>query len=203
MKKPAKTKELRLEDILFNCRDLLRGKASVADKRDLMLTLVFLRFIGEKFNVRREEIKKELEKIGAKGAFYDKQLDHPARYGAKGCFFLPTECRWESIASHPADNKLNVDLDTVINRLETDNATLKGALPQKIFTNAAISPNDLKKVIDEIDKVTHRNFPERDLIGRVYEYYLQAFAIQAKDAKEQGEYGTPPESNANYAWILH
>ena len=72
MKKPAKTKELRLEDILFNCRDLLRGKASVADKRDLMLTLVFLRFIGEKFNVRREEIKKELEGIGAKGAFYDK-----------------------------------------------------------------------------------------------------------------------------------
>ena len=191
MKKPAKTKELRLEDILFNCRDLLRGKASVADKRDLMLTLVFLRFIGEKFNVRREEIKKELEGIGAKGAFYDKQLDHPARYGAKGCFFLPTECRWESIASHPADNKLNVDLDTVINRLETDNATLKGALPQKIFTNAAISPNDLKKVIDEIGKVTHRNFPERDLIGRVYEYYLQAFAIQAKDAKEQGEFYTP------------
>ena len=40
MKKPPKTKELRLEDILFNCRDLLRGKANVADKRDLMLTLV-------------------------------------------------------------------------------------------------------------------------------------------------------------------
>ena len=69
MKKPPKSKELRLEDILFNCRDLLRGKASVADKRDLMLTLVFLRFIGEKFTLRREEIREEL--LAKKGIYHD------------------------------------------------------------------------------------------------------------------------------------
>ncbi len=62
----------------------------------------------------------------------DKQLDHPARYGAKGRFLLPTECRRESIASHPADKKLNVDLDTLINRLETVNANLKGAPRRRI-----------------------------------------------------------------------
>ena len=191
MKKSAKTKELRLEDILFNCRDLLRGKASVADKRDLMLTLVFLRFIGEKFTLRREEVRQELLAKGYAGEFLEKQMDNPARYGAKGCFFLPEDCRWETIANHKADNKLNVDLDGILNRLEIDNDALKGALPQKIFTSAEISPNDLKKVIDEIGKVTHKNFPDRDLIGRVYEYYLQAFAIQAKDAKEQGEFYTP------------
>ncbi len=191
MKKSAKTKELRLEDILFNCRDLLRGKASVADKRDLMLTLVFLRFIGEKFTLRREEVRQELLAKGYVGEFLEKQMDNPARYGAKGCFFLPDDCRWETIANHKADNKLNVDLDGILNRLEIDNDALKGALPQKIFTSAEISPNDLKKVIDEIGKVTHKNFPDRDLIGRVYEYYLQAFAIQAKDAKEQGEFYTP------------
>lgn len=190
-RKSVKPKELRLEDILFNCRDLLRGKASVADKRDLMLTLVFLRFIGEKFTLRREEVQKELLAKGYSGAFLEKQMDNPARYGAKGCFFLPEDCRWETIANHKADNRLNVDLDGVLNRLEVDNDNLKGALPQKIFTSADISPNDLKKVIDEIGKVTHKNFPDRDLIGRVYEYYLQAFAIQAKDAKEQGEFYTP------------
>lgn len=192
-RKPGKAKELRLEDILYNCRDLLRGKASVADKRDLMLTLVFLRFVGEKFSQRREEVRQELLGLGAKEneAFFLNQMDAPARYANKGCFFLPEECRWETISAHPADNRLNVDLDNVINRLETDNASLRGALPQKIFTDAAISPNDLKKVIDEIGKVTHKTFPDRDLIGRVYEYYLQAFAIQAKDAKEQGEFYTP------------
>lgn len=98
MKKSAKTKELRLEDILFNCRDLLRVKASVADKRDLMLTLVFLRFIGEKFTLRREEVRQEFLAKGYAGEFLEKQMDNPARYGAKGCFFLPDDCRWETIA---------------------------------------------------------------------------------------------------------
>lgn len=194
--KNTKNKELRLEDILFNCRDLLRGKASLADKRDLMLTLVFLRFVGEKFTLRREAIKAELLAKKVDATFLEKQLDFPARYAQKGCFFLPAECRWEAIAAHKADNKLNGDLDGIINRLETDNANLRGALPQKIFTDAAIHPNDLKQVIDEIGKVTHKNFPERDLIGHVYEYYLQAFAIQAKDSKEQGEFYTP-QSNVN------
>ena len=55
-KKAKVVKELRLEDILFNCRDQLRGKASMADKRDLLLTLVFLRFIGEKFTNQKEII---------------------------------------------------------------------------------------------------------------------------------------------------
>ena len=60
MAKKAKVeKELRLEDILFNCRDQLRGKASMADKRDLLLTLVFLRFIGEKFTNQRDIIYNE------------------------------------------------------------------------------------------------------------------------------------------------
>lgn len=60
MAKKAKVeKELRLEDILFNCRDQLRGKASMADKRDLLLALVFLRFVGEKFTIQREAIYNE------------------------------------------------------------------------------------------------------------------------------------------------
>ena len=58
-KKAAKEKELKLEDILFNCRDQLRGKASMADKRDLLLTLVFLRFVGEKFTNQRRAIYDE------------------------------------------------------------------------------------------------------------------------------------------------
>ena len=53
-KKQKVEKEIKLEDILFNCRDLLRGKASMADKRDLLLTLVFLRFIGENSHLNAE-----------------------------------------------------------------------------------------------------------------------------------------------------
>ena len=64
MAKKAKVeKELRLEDILFNCRDQLRGKASMADKRDLLLTLVFLRFIGENSLIKeKSSITSKLQK---------------------------------------------------------------------------------------------------------------------------------------------
>ena len=190
-KNSKKSVALRLEDILFNCRNYLRGKASVADKRDLMLTIVFLRFVGERFSILREEIRQNLIAKGYAEKDIPAAIDRPARYGRTGGFFLPPECRWETIANHPANSRLISDLDGVIATLEKDNPSLRGALPGGIFTSAGVSEHDLKKVIDEIGKVSHKNFPERDLIGRVYEYYLQAFAIQAKDAKEQGEFYTP------------
>ena len=194
-KKTKVEKELRLEDILFNCRDQLRGKASMADKRDLLLTLVFLRFIGEKFTNQKDIIYNEQIAKGRdpeKDAdFIASKLEYKPAYAKAGVFYLPEECRWETIAAANADATLPMTLDNIINQLELDNATLKGALPQKIFTSAGIAPKDLKAVIDEVSKISQKRFPERDLIGRVYEYFLQAFAFQVKDSKEEGEFYTP------------
>ena len=196
MAKKAKVeKELRLEDILFNCRDQLRGKASMADKRDLLLTLVFLRFIGEKFTNQKEIIYNEQIAKGRDpekdAEFIASKLEYKPAYAKAGVFYLPEECRWETIAAANADATLPMTLDNIINQLELDNPTLKGALPQKIFTSAGIAPKDLKAVIDEVSKISQKRFPERDLIGRVYEYFLQAFAFQVKDSKEEGEFYTP------------
>lgn len=196
MAKKAKVeKELRLEDILFNCRDQLRGKASMADKRDLLLTLVFLRFVGEKFTIQREVIYNEQIAKGRdpeKDAdFIASKLEYKPAYAKAGVFYLPENCRWDSISSANADATLPMTLDNIINQLELDNASLKGALPQKIFSSAGIAPKDLKAVIDEVGKISQKRFPERDLIGRVYEYFLQAFAFQVKDSKEEGEFYTP------------
>lgn len=196
MAKKAKVeKELRLEDILFNCRDQLRGKASMADKRDLLLTLVFLRFIGEKFTNQKEIIYNEQIAKGRDpkkdAEFIASKLEYKPAYAKAGVFYLPEECRWETIAAANADATLPMTLDNIINQLELDNAQLKGALPQKIFTSAGIAPKDLKAVIDEVSKISQKRFPERDLIGRVYEYFLQAFAFQVKDSKEEGEFYTP------------
>ena len=57
------TKEESLETILFNCRNSLRGRAAMTDKRDLLLTLVFLKFIGDRFNAQKEKIRKEIEEV--------------------------------------------------------------------------------------------------------------------------------------------
>lgn len=194
-KKAAKEKELKLEDILFNCRDQLRGKASMADKRDLLLTLVFLRFVGEKFTNQRQAIYDEQIAKGRDpekdAEFIASKMEYKPAYAKAGVFYLPEECRWEAISSANADATLPMNLDNIINQLELDNASLKGALPQKIFSSAGIAPKDLKAVIDEVGKISQARFPERDLIGRVYEYFLQAFAFQVKDSKEEGEFYTP------------
>ena len=183
-------KEIKLEDILFNCRDLLRGKASMADKRDLLLTLVFLRFIGEKFERKRREVSDRLVNVDgvAEGTeIYEFFMEQSNFY--VDCFYLTPEVRWETIKSMPASVELALTLDNIINALERDEQTLRGALPQKIFTKAQLEPKVLKSVIDEVDKISQDRFHEKDLIGRVYEYFLQAFALNAE--KEEGEFYTP------------
>ena len=74
-------KSLNLEQILFNCRDYLRGNAALNDKRDLLLTLVFLRFIGEKFEDAQEKMRQECIKNGIEDeAVIEAFLNSPSRY---------------------------------------------------------------------------------------------------------------------------
>ena len=188
-KKATVNKELKLEDILFNCRDLLRGKASMADKRDLLLTLVFLRFIGEKFSMKRAKVAEDLQADGVAEdeAVYGMFINNPNAYD--DCFYLTEEVRWETVKAMPATVELALHLDNIINTLERDTPALRGALPQKIFTKAQLEPKVLKSVIDEVNKISQERFHEKDLIGRVYEYFLQAFALNAE--KEEGEFYTP------------
>ena len=126
-KKAKVSKEIKLEDILFNCRNLLRGKASLADKRDLLLTLVFLRFIGEKFSKKREQVAANLQEEGIvadQGEIYGMFLNNPNAYD--DCFFLSEDLRWETIKSMSASVELALNLDNIINYGITDDQTDAG-----------------------------------------------------------------------------
>ena len=188
--KPARaakkaTKEPRLEDILFSCRDQLRGRAPMTDKRDLLLTLVFLKFVGDRFVAQQEKIA---EKFKDNPDFVKIAIAKPSFYNQEGIFFLTEDCLWNSLITVEAKN-MAVAFDNAIAKLEQNEAKLKNALPQQIFTKTALEPNVLKAVVDEINKIDPKQFQEKDLIGRVYEYFLQAFAINAD--KEEGEFYTP------------
>ena len=82
-----------------------------------------------------------------------------------------------------------IEFDKAIKLLDDNEPKLKNALPQQIFTNTQLEPGVLKGVIDEIEKIDPKRFTDHDLIGRVYEYFLQAFSINAD--KEEGEFYTP------------
>ena len=184
VKRKKKVVELRLEDVLFNCRDILRGKASMATRRDVILTLVFLKFISEKFNKQREKLKQEFLEKGMPDLFLEKE----AFYKKDGVFFLPEDCRWDSLLTKDS-SVLAMAIDIVISKLDQLEDSLHGALPQKLFTDSKIDGKVLRSLLDEVNKISEQRFHEKDLIGRVYEYFLQAFSINAD--KEEGEFYTP------------
>ncbi|MDD7459260.1 MAG: N-6 DNA methylase [Treponema sp.] len=186
-------KPLNIDDILFKCRDILRNaknSGSFFEKRDMMLTLVFLRFIGEKFDDGIENLKKELVARGmdindpnVKAAF----IDDPTF--TDGTFYLPEESRWSNIIQTPSSG-LNVALDTALRSLSNSSEQLKGCFVEGTFTTRNLAANDIKQIVDEVTKITHKQFgPQRDLIGYVYEYFLKEFAVNA--TKEDGEFYTP------------
>ena len=158
----------------------------MTDKRDLLLTLVFLKFIGDRFVERRAALEEQHK--GEPAELVSLIVSQPSFYGQEGIFYLPDECLWEKLIQvNPAE--MAVAFDNAIAKLERDQKSLKNALPQQIFTKTALEAKDLKAVVDDINKIDPKRFQDKDLIGRVYEYYLQAFSINAD--KEEGEFYTP------------
>ena len=187
-KKQKTTDTLNLESILFNCREYLRSNASLMDKRDLLLTLIFLRFIGEKFDITQNELKQKCLNNGIVDENVINQfINNPKNYG--GIAFVPEKARWSMIIDQPS-SKLNATLDDAIQELENSGDALKGCIRIGLFTQINLEANVIKKVVDEVNKISHKTFgEEKDLIGRVYEYFLKSFAVNA--TKEEGEFYTP------------
>ena len=195
MRKKAKASEetLNLDSILFKCRDILRkarNSGSFFEKRDLMLTLIFLRFIGEKFEDGVVKLRKELKAQSLDPDSPDIQaafLDDPTF--TDGTYNLLPEARWSTIIN-TSPSRLNVALDDALRSIASNSKQLKGCFVEGTFTTRNLEPNDIKKLVDEINKISHKAFgEEKDLIGRVYEYFLKEFAVNA--TKEEGEYYTP------------
>ena len=189
-------KEKALEDILFDCRNSLRGRAPMTDKRDLLLTLVFLKFIDYRFLKQQDKIREKYKSRGDEG-YVNFALSRPSEYAQDGVFFLSEDIRWETLkVSNP--NTMAIDFDNAIKKLEDIEVgtrdgrpvrPLRNALPQQIFTKTNLEPGVIKEVVNNIDMIDPDKFGQTDLIGRVYEYFLQAFSINAD--KEEGEFYTP------------
>ncbi len=182
-KKAAKIeKEVSLETVLWNCRVALRGVGSTEKNRDAVIGLVFLKFAGDKFEKRRAELLKEYGEIPA-------FLEKVSFYNAVNVFYLKETARWSYIVKNAGANDIAVILDQAMADIEAANPSLKGALLLNFYATLGASKEDLKKLIDEVNRIDEKRFREEDLIGRVYEYFLQVYA--AGGTKEDGEFYTP------------
>ena len=177
-----KEKESTLEQVLWNCRVALRGFGSFEKNRDAVIGLTFLLFASKKFEKRRQEI---IDEHGNIPVF----LEKVSFYNSKNVYYLEEHCRWSYIVTHAGDNDIAVKLDKAMRDIEDKNPPLKGALPQNIYATLGAGKAAIKSLIDEVNKITEERFQEEDLIGRVYEYFLQNYAASA--SKDDGEFYTP------------
>lgn len=171
-----------LENVLWNCRVALRGVGSTEKNRDAVIALVFLKFAGDKFEKRRTEL---IAQYGEIPAF----LEKASFYNAVNVFYLKETARWSYIVKHASANDIAVIIDQAMADIEGRNPPLKGTLPLNLFASLGADKSKIKDLIDNVNLIDEKRFQEEDLIGRVYEYFLQAYA--AAGTKEEGEFYTP------------
>ncbi len=175
-------KEVSLETALWNCRVALRGVGSLDKNRDAVISLVFLKFTGDKFEKRRNEL---VEKYGENPVF----LEKVSFYNAVNVFYVPEEARWSYIVKNASKDDIAVILDNALKVIEETNPPLKNILQKNLFVSLSAGKEKLKSLIDSVNDISEKKYNEQDLIGRVYEYFLRLYA--ASGTKEDGEFYTP------------
>lgn len=183
----AKDTQVSLETVLWNCRVALRGVGSTEKNRDAVIGLVFLKFAGDKFENRRAQIAEEHKNDDPK--LVEILQNKVSSYNAENVFFLKETARWSYIVKHASADDIAVIIDQAMADIEDSNPALKGAVSKNLYATLGADKSKLKSLIDEVNKIDEKRFQEEDLIGRVYEYFLQVYA--ASGTKEDGEFYTP------------
>ena len=182
--------ELHYADTLWKSADVLRGQIDAAEYKHVVLGLLFLKYISDAFEARREELRAELEAEGITGPQLEGLLENRDEYTAERVFWVPPEARWQKLQNQAARPDIATLIDDAILAVERDNPNLKGKLPRD-YARRGIAPVKMKGLIDLIADIGfhHDRARARDMLGRVYEYFLGKFA-QA-EGKLGGEFFTP------------
>ncbi len=174
-------KQKPLEQVLMESCNKLRSNMSGINYMYFVMGLVFLKFASLKFEKRREEL------LNSEDSF---AVDMPSFYTEKNVFYIVEKARWSYIKDHAKDARIGLIIDEALQELENSNEQLKGALPIGTYGKSTLPASNFASLINEIDKIHEdAEHPMNDLIGKTYQYMLNAFAI--KTADEKGEFYTP------------
>ncbi|CAJ9640430.1 type I restriction system adenine methylase [Burkholderia pseudomallei] len=186
----ANNNEVAYTDTLWKSADTLRGQVDAAEYKHVVLGLLFLKYISDSFDARRDELKAELMAEGITGAQQEALLENRDEYTAERVFWVPPEARWSNLQNEATRPDIATLIDDAILVVERDNPNLKGKLPRD-YARRGIEPVKLKGLIDLIADIGFKgdHAKARDTLGRVYEYFLGKFA-QA-EGKLGGEFFTP------------
>ena len=179
MAKKKDTTSIGFEEKIWKAADILRGNLSASQYEGVVLGLIFLKYISDRFEQKYQELQN------------DKYADPEDKdeYTAENVFFVPAEARWSKISAAAHLNEIGKTIDGAMDAIERENIQLKGILP-KNFARDELDKRRLGDVVDLFTNVAMYDAgDEKDLLGRTYEYCLQQFA--SLEGKNGGEFYTP------------
>ncbi|MDU6983955.1 MAG: class I SAM-dependent DNA methyltransferase [Terrisporobacter othiniensis] len=166
------------EETLWKAADKLRGSMSSYDYKDVVLGLMFLKYISDKFETRYNELVEE-------GDGFEEDIDEYTEYNI---FWVPQKSRWEYIRNNAKSNEIGQIIDDAMIEIEKENPTLVGVLDKR-YARPELDKRRLGELIDLISTIKLHSKEEKDLLGRIYEYFLGQFA--SAEGKNGGEFYTP------------
>lgn len=173
------TADVGFEKQLWDAADVLRGNLDAAEYKNVVLGLIFLKYLSDRFDERYQELVAE---------GYSDEEDRDC-YMEQNVFFVPEEARWANIAQAAHTPEIGQIIDSAMRAIERENDKLKDVLP-KNFARPELDKRRLGDVVDLFTNVQMTdNKSEKDLLGRAYEYCLQKFA--SMEGKNAGEFYTP------------
>ena len=180
---------------LWQMADTLRGSMDAAEYKHVVLGVIFLKYISDAFEERHALLESEREQ----GA----DPEDPDEYRAENIFWVPPEARWTHLKAQAKQPTIGQLVDDAMAGIERDNPALKDVLPED-YARAALDKQRLGQIIDLISniRVGDAEARSKDVLGRVYEYFLSQFA--SAEGKKGGEFYTPAASSSSWSkcWSL-
>jgi len=191
---PAKA-DIDFQKDLFDAATNMRGSVAPADYKHYVLPLIFLRYLSNRFELRKEEIDETVKDPNSDWYTPDEETqqiikDDPDMYMAENVYVVPEESRWSYILKNAKQPNIKEILDNAMKRLEEENPDLEGMLP-RIFQGSNLPAENVSGLIEIFSRDVFRADNERsvDVLGRVYEYFISEFA--STEGQRGGEFYTP------------
>ena len=174
----SSTATIGFEKEIWAAADILRGNMDAAEYKHVVLGLIFLKYISDKFEERYLELEADNDDVEDKDAYTEVNV-----------FFVPPSARWDVIAAESRKETIGTVIDDAMRAIEKENKRLKDILPKNYARNE-LDKRRLGNVVDlftNIKMIEHGT--DKDILGRTYEYCLAKFAEQ--EGKRAGEFYTP------------
>lgn len=186
---------LGFEATLWAAADKMRNNMDAAVYKHVVLGLIFLKYISDAFEERRQKVERDASDPKSPGYVKEPNtrymvLEDRDEYTAENIFWVPKEARWKHLQDNAKQPSIGKIVDDAMVAIERDNKSLKGVLP-KDYARPDLDKQRLGELIDLIGTIGlgDKESRSKDILGRVYEYFLSQFA--SAEGKKGGQFYTP------------